>query len=140
MAMTIGKNEPHEFGLRRELQRRIEPALESDRRARLAAQPFAARGTAEVRGEDFDVVGELQQLSVDAVVELLGGGYLVWLWWRDGRGWPLGAFGAVVLVLYGIIPTYQPAHFGRVYAAYGGVFAAIQGRRARRAARPRPRH
>ena len=30
--------------------------------------------------------------------------------------------GAVVLVVYGIIPTLQPANFGRVYAAYGGVF------------------
>lgn len=30
--------------------------------------------------------------------------------------------GVIVLVLYGIIPTLQPSHFGRVYAAYGGVF------------------
>ena len=27
-----------------------------------------------------------------------------------------------MLVGYGIVPTFQPAHFGRVYAAYGGVF------------------
>jgi small multidrug resistance family-3 protein len=37
-------------------------------------------------------------------------------------GWPLGAG---VLVLYGIIPTLQPANFGRVYAAYGGVFVVL---------------
>jgi small multidrug resistance family-3 protein len=55
----------------------------------------------------------------------VGGGYLVWLWWRDGRPWPVGVVGAVVLFLYGIIPTYQPAHFGRVYAAYGGVFVLL---------------
>jgi small multidrug resistance family-3 protein len=36
-----------------------------------------------------------------------------------------GALGAVVLFLYGIVPTYQPAHFGRVYAAYGGVFVVL---------------
>ena len=30
--------------------------------------------------------------------------------------------GAAILVLYGIIPTFQPASFGRVYAAYGGIF------------------
>jgi small multidrug resistance family-3 protein len=30
-----------------------------------------------------------------------------------------------VLFLYGIVPTYQPAHFGRVYAAYGGVFVIL---------------
>ena len=28
-------------------------------------------------------------------------------------------------MLYGIIPTFQPAHFGRVYAAYGGVFIVL---------------
>jgi small multidrug resistance family-3 protein len=31
----------------------------------------------------------------------------------------------VILVLYGIIPTFQPANFGRVYAAYGGVFIVL---------------
>lgn len=30
-----------------------------------------------------------------------------------------------VLVLYGVIPTFQPAHFGRVYAAYGGIFVVL---------------
>jgi small multidrug resistance family-3 protein len=23
------------------------------------------------------------------------------------------------------VPTYQPAHFGRVYAAYGGIFVVL---------------
>lgn len=55
----------------------------------------------------------------------IGGGYLVWQWWRNGASWAVGALGAVVLVLYGIVPTYQPAHFGRVYAAYGGVFVVL---------------
>jgi small multidrug resistance family-3 protein len=55
----------------------------------------------------------------------IGGGYLMWLWWRDGRPWPVGMLGAAVLVLYGIIPTYQAAHFGRVYAAYGGMFVVL---------------
>ena len=44
----------------------------------------------------------------------VGGGYLVWLWWRDDRPWPVGLLGGIALVLYGIIPTYQAAHFGRV--------------------------
>jgi small multidrug resistance family-3 protein len=51
-----------------------------------------------------------------------GGGYLMWLWWRDGCAWPVHILDAVVLVPYGITPTYQPAHFGRVDTAYGGVF------------------
>ncbi len=55
----------------------------------------------------------------------IGGGYLVWRWWRDGGSWALGAAGATILALYGVVPTYQPAHFGRVYAAYGGVFVVM---------------
>lgn len=55
----------------------------------------------------------------------IGGGYLVWQWWRNGAPWLIGALGAAVLVLYGFVPTYQPADFGRAYAAYGGVFVVI---------------
>jgi small multidrug resistance family-3 protein len=55
----------------------------------------------------------------------IGGGYLVWQWWRSGAAWPAGALGAALLVGYGFVPTYQPAHFGRVYAAYGGVFVVL---------------
>jgi small multidrug resistance family-3 protein len=55
----------------------------------------------------------------------IGGGYLVWLWLREGRSVWLAVAGAAVLVLYGVIPTFQPANFGRVYAAYGGVFVAL---------------
>jgi small multidrug resistance family-3 protein len=64
-------------------------------------------------------------LFVLAGLAEIGGGYLMWVWWRDGRPWPLGMLGAATLVLYGIIPTYQAAHFGRVYAAYGGVFVVL---------------
>ena len=52
----------------------------------------------------------------------IGGGYLIWLWFREGKGWELAVIGAVVLVLYGIIQTLQQSNFGRVYAAYGGIF------------------
>jgi small multidrug resistance family-3 protein len=55
----------------------------------------------------------------------VGGGYLVWSWWRNGASWLVGVGGALVLVVYGIVPTYQSAHFGRVYAAYGGVFVIL---------------
>ena len=55
----------------------------------------------------------------------IGGGWLVWQCWREGRGWPVGVAGAVALLLYGIIPTYQTAGFGRTYAAYGGAFIAL---------------
>jgi small multidrug resistance family-3 protein len=55
----------------------------------------------------------------------IGGGYLVWLWLREGKSIWIAMAGAFVLILYGIIPTLQPAHFGRVYAAYGGVFVVM---------------
>jgi small multidrug resistance family-3 protein len=52
----------------------------------------------------------------------IGGGYLVWLWLRENMSWMFGAFGGFVLFLYGIVPTFQPSHFHRIYAAYGGIF------------------
>ena len=55
----------------------------------------------------------------------IGGGWFVWQWLREGKGLLWGLIGGVVLVLYGIIPTFQPAHFGRVYAAYGGFFIVL---------------
>ena len=57
----------------------------------------------------------------------IGGGYLVWLWLRDGRSIWIGALGGLVLFLYGVLPTLQPSDvtFGRVYAAYGGVFVVL---------------
>ncbi|MGH7228349.1 MAG: YnfA family protein [Nitrospiraceae bacterium] len=55
----------------------------------------------------------------------IGGGYLVWLWLREGKPIGYALAGAVILILYGIIPTFQPAHFGRVYAAYGGMFIVL---------------
>jgi small multidrug resistance family-3 protein len=55
----------------------------------------------------------------------IGGGYLVWLWLKEGRSAWLGAMGAALLFLYGVLPTLQEAGFGRVYAAYGGIFIAL---------------
>lgn len=52
----------------------------------------------------------------------IGGGYLVWKWLKEKKSWLLGLIGGLILFVYGVIPTLQPAHFGRVYAAYGGIF------------------
>jgi len=55
----------------------------------------------------------------------IGGGYLIWIWLREGKGVEYAVLGAILLVLYGIIPTLQTTNFGRVYAAYGGVFIVL---------------
>lgn len=56
----------------------------------------------------------------------IGGGYLIWLWLREGKPFTWGIAGGVALVLYGIIATMQTfPSFGRVYAAYGGVFIVL---------------
>jgi small multidrug resistance family-3 protein len=55
----------------------------------------------------------------------IGGGYLIWLWLREGKSTWFALLGAVVLIIYGIIATLQPANFGRVYAAYGGIFIIL---------------
>ena len=55
----------------------------------------------------------------------IAGGWMVWQWLRESRPWTWGLVGAIVLILYGIIPTFQAAHFGRVYAAYGGFFIVL---------------
>lgn len=56
----------------------------------------------------------------------IGGGYLFWIWLRNDASIMWGLLGGLILILYGIIPTFQqfPA-FGRIYAAYGGVFVIM---------------
>lgn len=56
----------------------------------------------------------------------IGGGYLVWLWLREKKSFLIGILGAIVLISYGVIPTFQVyPQFGRVYAAYGGAFIVL---------------
>lgn len=72
-----------------------------------------------------EVARALLVFAVAGLAEI-GGGWLVWQWLREGRPWPLGLVGALVLVGYGVIPTFQvESNFGRVYAAYGGVFVVM---------------
>jgi len=70
------------------------------------------------------VIASLALFVLAGVCEI-GGGYLVWLWLREGRSVLLGVLGAAILFVYGVVPTLQPAPFGRVYAAYGGVFVVL---------------
>lgn len=70
------------------------------------------------------VVSSLAYFVLAGLAEI-GGGYLVWLWLREGRSALFGVAGFLVLAAYGVIPTLQPAGFGRVYAAYGGIFIIL---------------
>ncbi|RFU39496.1 YnfA family protein [Actinomadura logoneensis] len=64
-------------------------------------------------------------LFVLAAVAEIGGAWLVWQGVREHRGWWWIGFGIIALGLYGFVATLQPdAHFGRILAAYGGVFVA----------------
>ncbi len=55
----------------------------------------------------------------------IGGAWLVWQGIREHRGAVWVGLGVLALGAYGVIATLQPdAHFGRVLAAYGGVFVA----------------
>lgn len=62
--------------------------------------------------------------AVAAVAEI-GGAWLVWQGWREHRGLAWILAGVVLLGAYGFVATLQPdPNFGRVLAAYGGVFVA----------------
>lgn len=55
----------------------------------------------------------------------ISGGYLVWLWLKEGKPFWYGLLGGVILVLYGVVVTLQTSNFARVYATYGGVFVVM---------------
>ena len=62
-------------------------------------------------------------LFVLAALAEIGGAWLVWQGVREHRGPVWVVAGVVALAAYGFVATLQPdAHFGRVLAAYGGVF------------------
>jgi small multidrug resistance family-3 protein len=64
-------------------------------------------------------------LFLVAAVAEIGGAWLVWRGVREHRGWVWIVAGLIALAAYGFVATLQPdAHFGRILAAYGGVFVA----------------
>lgn len=64
-------------------------------------------------------------LFTAAAVLEIGGAWLVWQGVREHRGWAWMGLGAIALGAYGFVATLQPdAHFGRILAAYGGIFVA----------------
>ncbi|MEH3052670.1 MAG: YnfA family protein [Patulibacter minatonensis] len=70
------------------------------------------------------MIRSLAVFALAAIAEI-GGAYLVWQGLRDGRGAWWVVAGGLALAAYGVIATLQPSNeFGRVLAAYGGVFIA----------------
>ena len=72
-------------------------------------------------------MGVLRSVALFLVAALaeIGGAWLVWQGVREQRGAVWAVAGVVALGAYGFVATLQPdAHFGRILAAYGGVFVA----------------
>ncbi|MGQ4600970.1 YnfA family protein [Nocardia sp. R6R-6] len=64
-------------------------------------------------------------LFLVAALAEIGGAWLVWQGVREHRGGKWIGAGVIALGIYGFVATLQPdAHFGRILAAYGGVFVA----------------
>ena len=64
-------------------------------------------------------------LFILAAVAEIGGAWLIWQGVREHRGLVWIGAGVIALGLYGFVATLQPdANFGRILAAYGGVFVA----------------
>jgi small multidrug resistance family-3 protein len=60
-----------------------------------------------------------------AALAEIGGAWLVWQGFREQRGLLWIAAGVIALGAYGFVATFQPdPHFGRILAAYGGIFVA----------------
>ncbi|MER6120866.1 YnfA family protein [Streptomyces sp. NPDC001743] len=70
----------------------------------------------------MSVLRSLALFVVAALFEI-GGAWLVWQGFREHRGWAWIGGGVIALAAYGFVATLQPdGGFGRVLAAYGGVF------------------
>jgi small multidrug resistance family-3 protein len=64
-------------------------------------------------------------LFLVAALAEIGGAWLVWQGVRENKGLLWIGAGVIALGLYGFVATLQPdANFGRILAAYGGVFVA----------------
>jgi small multidrug resistance family-3 protein len=64
-------------------------------------------------------------LFVLAALAEIGGAWLVWQGVRERRGLLWVGAGVIALGAYGFVATFQPdPNFGRILAAYGGIFVA----------------
>ena len=91
------------------------------------AVPLLVRGGA--KGWTAALAAKSVALFVLSGLAEIGGGWLVWRHVREGAHWRNSVFGSLLLAAYGFIVTQQPPAageaFGRLDAAYGGVFIAM---------------
>ena len=74
--------------------------------------------------QDMTILRSVALFLLAAVAEI-GGAWLVWQGIREHRGALFAGLGVLALGAYGFVATLQPdPHFGRILAAYGGVFVA----------------
>ena len=72
----------------------------------------------------MELIRSIALFGVAAVAEI-GGAYLVWQAVREGRPWWFALLGGGALFAYGFAASFQPdPNFGRILAAYGGIFVA----------------
>jgi small multidrug resistance family-3 protein len=71
------------------------------------------------------IVARSLLLFVLAGLAEIGGAWLIWQGWREHRGLWWIASGVIALGAYGFVACLQPdPNFGRILAAYGGIFVA----------------
>jgi len=75
-------------------------------------------------GDAVTVLRSILLFLLAAVAEI-GGAWLIWQGVREQRGLVWIGAGVAALGFYGFVATLQPdANFGRILAAYGGIFVA----------------
>lgn len=72
----------------------------------------------------MNIVWTISLFLIAGVAEI-GGAYLIWQWVRAGKPPLWSVLGLVALFIYSLTQTLQGFNFGRVFAAYGGVFITL---------------
>ena len=72
----------------------------------------------------MDIARSIPLFVIAAIAEI-GGAWLVWQGVREHKGLLWMGAGVIALGIYGFVATFQAdPNFGRILAAYGGVFVA----------------